>query len=74
MIELYWLISYFVGNFMRACFVGKVYGVNLQEERSKNLGTRNAGSVIGKGAFCCSITSLSKKIWTVKASGGCHGI
>lgn len=32
-------------------FVGKAYGINLQEERSKNLGARNAGSVIGKAAF-----------------------
>lgn len=36
---------------MTAYFVGKVYGVNLQAERSKNLGARNAGSVIGKAAF-----------------------
>jgi glycerol-3-phosphate acyltransferase PlsY len=48
---LYWIISYFIGNFLTAFFVGKVYGVNLQEERSKNLGARNAGSVIGKAAF-----------------------
>ncbi|KOS69186.1 membrane protein [Lysinibacillus contaminans] len=51
MIWLYWLLSYGVGNFMTAYFVGKVYKVNLQEERSKNLGARNAGSVIGKAAF-----------------------
>ncbi|MFJ7951368.1 glycerol-3-phosphate acyltransferase [Lysinibacillus sp. NPDC096418] len=48
---LYWLLSYGVGNFMTAFFVGKVYNVNLQEKRSKNLGARNAGSVIGKAAF-----------------------
>ena len=36
---------------MTAYFVGRVYNVNLQEERSKNLGARNAGSVIGKAAF-----------------------
>ena len=36
---------------MTAFFVGKAYGINLQEERSKNLGARNAGSVIGKTAF-----------------------
>ncbi|WP_312019234.1 glycerol-3-phosphate acyltransferase, partial [Bacillus cereus] len=36
---------------MTAYFVGKVYGVNMQAERSKNLGARNAGSVIGKAAF-----------------------
>jgi len=48
---LYWLLSYLIGNFMTAFFVGKAYGINLQEERSKNLGARNAGSVIGKAAF-----------------------
>lgn len=36
---------------MTAFFVGRIYGVNLQEERSKNLGARNAGSVLGKVAF-----------------------
>ncbi|MGE7091912.1 glycerol-3-phosphate acyltransferase [Lysinibacillus sp. NPDC048646] len=51
MIGLYWLLSYGMGNFMTAYFVGKGYGVNLQQERSKNLGARNAGSVIGKAAF-----------------------
>lgn len=48
---VYWLLSYIIGNFMTAFFVGKAYGVNLQDERSKNLGARNAGSVIGKAAF-----------------------
>ncbi|MFJ3387761.1 glycerol-3-phosphate acyltransferase [Lysinibacillus sp. NPDC086135] len=51
MIGLYWIMSYVIGNFMTAYVVGKAYGVNLQEERSENLGARNAGSVIGKGAF-----------------------
>lgn len=51
MIGLYWIFSYIMGNFMTAFFVGKIYGVNLQEERSKNLGARNAGSVLGKAAF-----------------------
>lgn len=36
---------------MTAFFVGKAYGISLQEERSKNLGARNAGTVIGKAAF-----------------------
>lgn len=36
---------------MTAYFVGKIYNVNLQEKRSKNLGARNVGSVIGKAAF-----------------------
>ncbi|MEG0259022.1 MAG: glycerol-3-phosphate acyltransferase [Lysinibacillus sp.] len=51
MVWLYWLLSYSIGNVMAAYFVGKAYNVNLQEERSKNLGARNAGSVIGKAAF-----------------------
>ena len=61
MIWLYWLISYVMGNFMTAYFVGKVYNVNLQEERSKNLGARNAGSVIGKGAFIWTFLGDSLK-------------
>ncbi|HBT73007.1 MAG TPA: glycerol-3-phosphate acyltransferase, partial [Lysinibacillus sp.] len=40
MIGLYWALSYLMGNFMTAYFVGKEYGVNLQAERSKNLGAR----------------------------------
>ncbi|WP_264986826.1 glycerol-3-phosphate acyltransferase [Lysinibacillus piscis] len=51
MIGFYWLASYLIGNIMTAFFVGRVYGVNLQMERSKNLGARNAGSVLGKWAF-----------------------
>ena len=58
---LYWLFSYFIGNFLTAFFVGKVYGVNLQEERSKNLGARNAGSVIGKAAFIWTFLGDSLK-------------
>ncbi|MGE7673755.1 glycerol-3-phosphate acyltransferase [Lysinibacillus sp. NPDC094403] len=46
---------------MTAYFVGKAYGVNLQEERSKNLGARNAGSVIGKGAFLWTFLGDSLK-------------
>ncbi|WP_241774571.1 MULTISPECIES: glycerol-3-phosphate acyltransferase [Lysinibacillus] len=46
---------------MTAYFVGKAYGVNLQEERSKNLGARNAGSVIGKGAFIWTFLGDSLK-------------
>ncbi len=46
---------------MTAYFVGKIYGVNLQEERSKNLGARNAGSVIGKGAFIWTFLGDSLK-------------
>lgn len=60
-IWLYWLFSYLIGNFMTAYFVGKIYNVNLQEERSKNLGARNAGSVIGKGAFIWTFLGDSLK-------------
>ncbi|MCY9547787.1 glycerol-3-phosphate acyltransferase [Lysinibacillus xylanilyticus] len=61
MLGLYWFLSYIVGNFMTAYVVGKAYGVNLQEERSKNLGARNAGSVIGKGAFLWTFLGDSLK-------------
>ena len=60
-IWLYWIFSYLIGNFMTAYFVGKIYNVNLQEERSKNLGARNAGSVIGKGAFIWTFLGDSLK-------------
>ncbi len=46
---------------MTAFFVGKIYGVNLQEERSKNLGARNAGSVLGKVAFIWTLLGDSMK-------------
>ncbi len=61
MVGLYWVISYIIGNFMTAYFVGKAYGVNLKEERSKNLGARNAGSVIGKSAFIWTFLGDSLK-------------
>lgn len=61
MIGLYWLLSYLIGNTLTAYFVGKIYGVNLQEERSKNLGARNAGSVIGKTAFILTLLGDSLK-------------
>jgi len=61
MIWLYWLVSYCIGNFLTAFFVGKVYGVNLQQERSKNLGARNAGSVLGKAAFMWTFLGDSLK-------------
>ncbi len=37
---------------MAAWFVGKWYGVSLQTMNSGNLGARNAGRTLGKGAFC----------------------
>lgn len=48
---IYIVASYFLGTFMTAWFIGKVYGINLQNEHSGNLGARNAGRVIGKKAF-----------------------
>lgn len=66
MIWLYWLFSYGIGNFLTAYFVGKAYHVNLQEEHSKNLGARNAGSVIGKAAFTWTLLGdLLKGVFVV---------
>lgn len=36
---------------MTAWFVGRIYGVSLQEHNSGNLGARNAGKTLGKKAF-----------------------
>lgn len=47
----YWLVSYLVGTFMTAWWIGKWKKVDLREHRSGNLGARNAGAVIGKSAF-----------------------
>jgi len=73
MLGLYWLISYVIGNFMTAYVVGKAYGVNLQEERSKNLGARNASSVIGKGTFIWTFLGDSLK-GTLIVGAGRYGI
>ena len=51
MIILYFLASYLLGTFLTAWFVGKFYGVSLQEHHSGNLGARNAGKTLGKIAF-----------------------
>lgn len=52
MIQLiYWVLSYFTGTVLTAWFVGKWKGIDLRTERSGNLGARNAGTVLGKGAF-----------------------
>lgn len=51
MVILYLIMSYLIGNLMTAWWVGKRNGVDLREFRSGNLGARNAGTVIGKGAF-----------------------
>lgn len=48
---LYWLLSYIVGNFLSAWWIGKWKKVDLSKQRSGNLGARNAGAVLGKSAF-----------------------
>lgn len=48
---LYWITAYLIGNFLTAWWVGKWKGVDLRQQRSGNLGARNAGAVIGKTAF-----------------------
>lgn len=48
---IYWIAAYLIGNFLTAWWVGKWKGVDLREQRSGNLGARNAGAVIGKTAF-----------------------
>ena len=54
---IYLLISYLLGTFMTAWFVGKWYGVALQTMNGGNLGARNAGRTLGKWAFI--ITAIS---------------
>lgn len=49
---MYFVICYFIGNFMTGWIVGKWYGVSLQNENSGNVGARNAGRTLGKLAFC----------------------
>lgn len=48
---LYWIISYFIGTFLTAWWVGKWKKTDLRSIRSGNLGARNAGAVLGKSAF-----------------------
>jgi glycerol-3-phosphate acyltransferase PlsY len=47
----YWFISYMIGNFLTAWWVGKWKKTDLRTMRSGNLGARNAGAVLGKTAF-----------------------
>lgn len=47
----YLFFCYALGNILTAWFVGKLYGVDLRQERSGNLGARNAGATLGKRAF-----------------------
>ncbi|WP_144512098.1 glycerol-3-phosphate acyltransferase [Bacillus sp. FJAT-22090] len=48
---LYWFISYIIGTFLTAWWVGKWKKTDLRKIRSGNLGARNAGAVLGKAAF-----------------------
>ncbi|MCH7320422.1 glycerol-3-phosphate acyltransferase [Solibacillus sp. MA9] len=48
---LYIFLSYLVGTILFAVLVGKVKGIDLQQANSGNLGARNAGRTLGKGAF-----------------------
>lgn len=48
---VYFVASYLLGNFLTAWWVGKFHKTDLRLHRSGNLGARNAGAVIGKGAF-----------------------
>lgn len=48
---VYIFLSYLFGTILAAVIVGKLKGVNLQNENSGNLGARNAGRTIGKSAF-----------------------
>lgn len=48
---VYWLLSYVIGNFLTAWWIGKWKGIDLRQQRSGNLGARNAGAELGKGAF-----------------------
>ena len=51
----YFAVSYIIGTFMTAYFVGKWNGINLQQVNSQNLGARNAGRELGKLAFVVTV-------------------
>ena len=56
MLQLYYFaVSYLIGTFMTAYFVGKWNGINLQQVNSRNLGARNAGRALGKLAFVVTV-------------------
>lgn len=48
---IYWIACYLIGTILTAWWVGKWRGTDLRQERSGNLGARNAGAVLGKTAF-----------------------
>lgn len=80
---VYWLVSYVVGNFLTAWWIGKWKGVDLRQERSGNLGARNAGAILGKAAFVLTFLGDAGKgafvvwigfffdfpIWTIAVAG-----
>lgn len=80
---IYFLFSYLIGTLMTAWLVGRWKGVDLTKERSGNLGARNAGAVIGKGAFLLTFLGDAGKgalvvflgfyfnfpLWAVAAAG-----
>ncbi|QTD39965.1 glycerol-3-phosphate acyltransferase [Sporosarcina sp. Te-1] len=43
--------AYLLGTILTAAWVGKLFGRNIRIEGSGNPGARNAGRVLGKGAF-----------------------
>ena len=57
----YWLFSYIIGNFLSAWWIGKWKKTDLRNERSGNLGARNAGAVLGKSAFLLTFLGDSLK-------------
>jgi len=58
---VYFVASYLLGNFLTAWWVGKFHKTDLRTQRSGNLGARNAGAVIGKGAFFLTLLGDSLK-------------
>lgn len=57
----YWVFSYIIGNFLSAWWIGKWKRIDLRNERSGNLGARNAGAVLGKSAFILTFLGDSLK-------------
>lgn len=65
---LYWIMSYLIGNLMTAWWVGKRYHIDLRNHRSGNLGARNAGAIIGRGAFFLTfLGDASKGVLVISA-------
>ncbi|ANU12171.1 acyl-phosphate glycerol 3-phosphate acyltransferase [Planococcus antarcticus DSM 14505] len=58
---VYWLLSYCIGNFLTAWWIGKWKGIDLRQQRSGNLGARNAGAILGKPAFLLTFLGDASK-------------